>query len=107
MRQRLDGLINSPIKSNCREIHKRHIRGLTTTNEASELIPNDHLILGETALTVQRIVPSNEYMVIATASGSAVKNGWIKLIKLGRRKLFQEDLDRDISTGYFLPLLVS
>jgi hypothetical protein len=75
-------------------------------NEVDRPIPHEHFVLGEAALTVQRIIPGCKNVVIATASGSAVKNGWMKMVKLGRRKMFQEDLDCDLSTGYYLPLLV-
>jgi hypothetical protein len=78
---------------------------LLNGNEGKRLSPNEHFVLGEAALTVQRIVP-NKNMIIAAASGSAVRHEWTRLVRLGRGKEFQEDLDCDLSTGYYLSLLV-
>jgi hypothetical protein len=83
-----------------------YTRILLNGNEGNKLSPNEHFVLGEAALTVQRIVPGNENVVVAAANGSAVRNEWTRLVRLGRRKEFQEDLDCDLSTGYYLPLLV-
>ncbi|GLI73158.1 hypothetical protein PoHVEF18_001368 [Penicillium ochrochloron] len=114
------------VSQRCMEVHHGHIRTCTmpcqvahlphpkTTlytrmllngNEGKRLGPNEHFVLGEAALTVQRIVP-NKNMIIAAASGSAVRNEWTRLVRLGRGKEFQEDLDCDLSTGYYLSLLV-
>jgi hypothetical protein len=97
-------LLNPPFQSTCTENHDHTM--LSMGNEVDRPIPHEHFVLGEAALTVQRIIPGCKNVVIATASGSAVKNGWMKMVKLGRRKMFQEDLDCDLSTGYYLPLLV-
>ncbi|CEJ56348.1 hypothetical protein PMG11_02556 [Penicillium brasilianum] len=97
-------LLNPP--STCTENHDCHMRDSSMENEVDKLVPNEHFVLGEAALTVQSIVSGNEMVIVATASGSAVKNGWMKLVKLNRRKMFQEDLDLDLSTGYYFPLLV-
>ena len=97
-------LLNSPFQSACTEDHDHAT--LSMGNVVDRLLPHEHFVLGEAALTVQRITACITNVVIATASGSAVKNGWMKMVKLGRRKMFQEDLDCDLSTGYYLPLLV-
>lgn len=97
-------LLNPP--STCTENHDCHMRDSSMENEVDKLVPNEHFVLGEAALTVQSIVSGNEMVIVATASGSAVKNGWMKLVKLNRRKMFQEDLDLDLSTGYYFPLLI-
>lgn len=114
------------VSQSCMEVHHGHVRTCTmpcqvahlnrpkTTlytrillngNEGNKLGPNEHFVLGEAALTVKRIVP-NKNMIIAAAGGSAVRNEWTRLVRLGRRKEFQEDLDCDLSTGHFFSLLV-
>ncbi|KAF3386511.1 hypothetical protein F1880_000969 [Penicillium rolfsii] len=96
----------------CQVAHLNHsktplyTRILLDGNDGNKLCPNEHFILGEAALTVQRVAPGDENVFIAGASGSALRNEWPRLIRLGKRKEFQEDLDCDLSTGYYLPLLV-
>ncbi|KAJ5174442.1 uncharacterized protein N7482_000319 [Penicillium canariense] len=99
-------LLNPPFRSNCTENHECHVTHWPMENEAEQLVPRDHFLLGEAALTVQKIIPGEKKMIIATASGNAMENGWMKMMKLKRRKMFQEDLDCDLSTGYYVPLLV-
>ncbi|KAJ5390184.1 uncharacterized protein N7496_001252 [Penicillium cataractarum] len=99
-------LLNPPFQSTCMENHDCHMKDSSMGNGVDKLVPNEHFVLGEAALTVQSIFSGTENVIIATASGSAVKNGWMKLVKLNRRKMFQEDLDLDLSTGYYSPLLI-
>lgn len=69
---------------------------------------NQYFDLGEAALVLQRVLPiGNENVLIAEASGTALKNGWIKSVKVGRRQMFQEDLDLELSRGNNkFPLLI-
>jgi hypothetical protein len=82
------------------------MRDSSMGNEGDKLSPNEHFVVGEAALTVQRIVPGNRNVIVAAANGSAVRNEWTRLVRIGRSKVLQENLDCDLSTGYYLPLLV-
>lgn len=101
-------LVNPPIELNCTENHGCHVNGWPMKNVLDRINPHEHFALGEAALTVRRIIPSDDdIVIIATASGSAIKSGWMKSAKVEKRRMFQEDLDCDLSTGYNnLPLLV-
>lgn len=99
-------LLNPLFQLTCTENRQCHMRDSSMANDVDKLVPNEHFVLGEAALTVQSIISGTENVIIATASGSAVKNGWMKLVKLNRRKVFQEELDLDLSTGYYSPLLI-
>jgi hypothetical protein len=100
-------LLNPPIESNCTENPGCHVNGWPIKNALDRINPHEHFVLGEAALTVRRVIPGDDIVIIATASGSAVKTGWMKSAKIEKRRMFQEDLDCDLSTGYNnLPLLV-
>ncbi len=100
-------LLNSPIESNCTENHGCHVNGWPMKNVLDRINPHEQFALGEAALTARKVIPGNGIVIIATASRSAVKTGWMKSAKIEKRQMFQEDLDCDLSTGYNnLPLLV-